>query len=318
MNAFFAYKTMNLRALRYFVCIADCGSFSTASAQLHRSQSALSRAVQELESELGVQLFAREGRRISLSAEGASIREHARVLLLHAQGLLGQAHKLRSGQAGLLRVGTAAGAIEWVLTPLLRSFARNFPDVELRLSTQSGGALIAAVEQGELDIAITRCTTSELLDARLLFPMHIVALVPASHALADKAVLSVTDLQEQKLLLGPAASTSRILFDMACKAVEMRPAIALETPDLHAMKALADAGFGVAIAPSMVSLAGSQLKALPIRFDGQMLGIWTGAVWNRRQPSAFAAAFVDTAVRQFKRDYPGKALRLPALAKLPP
>lgn len=306
---------MNLRALRYFVCVADCGSFSAASALLHRSQPALSRSIQELEAELGVQLFTREGRRISLSAEGSSILEHARVMLLHAQGLAGRAQQLRSGQVSLLRVGTAASAVEWVLPPLIRSFARDHPSVELALSTQSGSALIAAVEQDELDIAITRCTTSELLDARTLFPMHVVALVPAGHALANKASLKVEDLRDQRLLLAPAASTSRMLFDMACKAAELRPQIGLETHDLHAMKALAEVGYGVAIAPSTLSLAGSELKALPIRSDGRVLGAWTGVVWNRRRISNATTAFVDTAVRQFKRDYPGKRLRLPALAK---
>lgn len=309
---------MNLRALRYFVCVADCGSVSAASEQLHRSQPAVSRAIQELEAELGVQLFAREGRRISLSAEGSSILGHARVTLLQAQGLVGQAQKLRSGLVSLLRVGTAAGAVEWVMPPLIRSFARDFPGVELALSTQSGSALIAAVEQGELDIAITRSTTSELLDARSLFPMHVVALVPASHALASRASVKVEDLRDQRLLLAPAASTSRMLFDMACKAADLRPHIGLETHDLHAMKALADAGYGVAIAPSMLSLTGSRLKALPIRSDGRVLGVWTGVVWGRRQVSAVASAFVDTAVRQFKLDYPGKGLRLPPLAKLVP
>lgn len=309
---------MNLRSLRYFVCVADCGSFSAASTLLHRSQPALSRSIQELEGELGVQLFTRDGRRIGLSAEGFSILEHARVMLLQEQELVGRAQKLRSGQVSLLRVGTAASAVEWVLPPLIRSFARDFPSVELALSTQSGSALIAAVEQGELDIAITRCTTSELLDARLLFPAHVVALVPASHALAIKASVKVEDLRDQRLLLAPTASTSRMLFDMACKSADLRPHIGLETHDLHAMKALADAGYGVAIAPSMLSLAGSRLKALPIRSDGRVLGVWTGAVWNRRRPSAAASAFVNTAVRQFKLDYPGKGLRLPALAKLAP
>lgn len=306
---------MNLRALRYFVCVADCGSFSAASALLHRSQPALSRAIQELESALGVQLFIREGRRISLSAEGTSILDSARITVLQAQELMERAQKLRSGQVSLLRVGTAAGAVEWLLPPLIRSFGRDFPGVELLLSTQSGSALIAAVEQGELDIAITRCTTSELLDARPLFPMHVVALVPASHALATKASVKVEDLHDQRLLLAPAASTSRMLFDMACTAADLRPHIGLETHDLHAMKALADAGYGVAIAPSMLSLAGSRLKALPIRSDGRVLGVWTGVVWNRRRLSAAASEFVDTAVRQFKLDYPGKRLRLPALAK---
>ena len=201
------------------------------------------------------------------------------------------------------------------LPSLVRSFSRDVPSVELVLSTQSGSALIAAVEEGELDIAITRCTASDLLDARPLFPMHVIALLPKRHTLAIKASLTVDDLRDQRLLLAPLPSTSRLLFDTACKAADVRPLIGLETHDLHAMKALADAGYGVAIAPSTLSLAGSQLKALPIRSDGRVLGVWTGVMWSRRHSSAVTKAFVDLAVRQLKLEYPGKRLRLPALAK---
>lgn len=307
---------MNLQALRYFTCIAECGSFSAASELLHRSQPALSRGIQELEAELGVQLFMREGRRVTLSAEGASLLRHARDTLQDAQTLLARAQALRTGEVTVLRVGTAASTIEGVLPGLIHQYGKSAPGVELALATDSAGALLAALEQGELDVAITRHTTSELLDSKPLFPAHILAFMQKQHALAGKAALRIEDLASQRLMLAPRTATSRTLFDLACEEAGVRPLVVLEAADLHALTALSEVGYGIAIGPSTVSLKGRPVQAVPIQVKGHLLGAWTGVVWNRRRESDAVRTFVETAVRQHRRDYPGRELRLPPLPRV--
>ena len=181
---------MHLRSLNYFATVAETGSVSAAAERLHRSQPALSRAVQELESELGVALFVRHGRRIALSPEGWSVLREAKLVLGSADVLLERARLLSAGRSAVLRIGGAASTVERVLPPLLRTFATQRPDVEVSLTIDSGGRLLESLDRGELDVVFTRETSSETLVSRRLFPMHVVAVVPARHELARRKAVS--------------------------------------------------------------------------------------------------------------------------------
>src|SRR6266849_5119453 len=94
---------MNLRHLRTFVSIADAGGFARAANRLNLSQPALSRQIRALETELGVPLFDRIGRRVQLTSEGEDLLRRSRRLLAEADSLAERARALKGGQTGLLR-----------------------------------------------------------------------------------------------------------------------------------------------------------------------------------------------------------------------
>ena len=97
---------MNLRFLRTFVAIADNAGFARAAARLNLTQSAASRQIQALEDELGLRLFARVGRSARLTAEGEDLLARSRRLLSDVEAIEARASALKSGEAGLLRVGS--------------------------------------------------------------------------------------------------------------------------------------------------------------------------------------------------------------------
>src|SRR4029077_12497036 len=105
----------NLGHLRTFVAVVDAGGVHRAAVQLHLSQPAVSRQIQSLESELGVPLFDRVGRRVQLTSEGEDLLRGSRRLLAEAESLAERAGALRKGETGILRVGATPQAIESTL-----------------------------------------------------------------------------------------------------------------------------------------------------------------------------------------------------------
>ena len=302
---------MNLRNLRYFVSVAETRSVSATAERLHRSQPAVSRAIQDLEADLGFALFLREGRRMLPTAEAAGLLAYAQTVLRDAEGLGERARQLASGKVSVLRVGGVASTVESVLPRLLAAFKRDHPEVEVALTVDSGSGLLAALEQGELDVIATREVNIEHLATKRLFPMHIVAVLRSGHTLASRRGIRVEDLAQEGLTVAPAPFSSRMLFDAACRRAGARPRYVLESPYQRALVALAEVDHGIAILPSTISLAGHEVQACPILSEGKSIGTWTSAVWDGRRHSDVVSSFVDIAALTLRKNYPGATLGFP-------
>src|SRR3954469_15102257 len=126
-------SAMNFGHLRTFVAIADAGGVHRAAARLHLSQPAVSRQIQALESDLGVALFDRIGRRVQLTSEGEDLLRRGRRLLAEAESFTERAGALKRGETGILRVGATPQAIESTLADFLHRFRERYPGVEVQL-----------------------------------------------------------------------------------------------------------------------------------------------------------------------------------------
>src|SRR5262245_25851184 len=146
---------MELRHLRYFVSVAEAASVSKAALRVHICQPALSRQIRDLETELGVRLFDRIGRRIELTAEGADLLRESRHVLAHAESLIERARSLVSGGAGILRIGATPQTMQSVMAAFLPRFKRAHPGVDIRLREDGGVRLYELVERGELHLALS-------------------------------------------------------------------------------------------------------------------------------------------------------------------
>src|SRR5262249_9381260 len=132
---------MNLRHLRTFVAIADGGGMTSAAGRLNMTQPTASRQIDALESELGVSLFDRVGRRLQLTSEGEDLLQRSRRLLADAESLGERARALKKGEAGTLRVGATPQAIESILADFLVLYRQRHPRIEVRVVEGSGAHL---------------------------------------------------------------------------------------------------------------------------------------------------------------------------------
>src|SRR6476659_6125695 len=190
---------MNLRFLRTFVAIADTAGFARAAARLNLTQSAASRQIQALEDELGLRLFARIGRSARLTSEGEDLLIRSRQLLFDAEALGQRASALKTGEVGVLRVGATPQVIETLLAGFLLRYRKRHGGVEVHLVEDGGYRLPGRLERGDIDVALMPAS-EDRFSSRLLYPMHVLAVMAQGHRLSRRSVFEITELVEAPLL----------------------------------------------------------------------------------------------------------------------
>ena len=297
---------MNLRHLHAFATIIDVGGLAKAATRLHLSQPALSRQIQALESDLGVALFDRIGRRVQLTSQGEDLLLRSRRLLAEADALGERARELKRGEAGILRVAATPQVIENLLADFLIRYRRRHPGVEVHLVEDGGARLLGRLERGEAHLSITPAGMTRF-EGRLLYPIHVVAALPSTHRLARRRLLEIAELEHEPLLLPQRGFGSREWFDIACDIAHIRPRVLLESAAPHTLVALAATSYAIAILPSNVRLPTDSVRAIPLVHRGASIGRWTHIAWDpQRFLAPYAEQFVAELVTLCQRNFPGR------------
>jgi LysR family cyn operon transcriptional activator len=296
---------LNLRHLSTFIDIAEAGSIARAAARLTVSQPAASRQILALESELGVRLFDRIGRRLRLTSEGEDLLRQSRRLLNEAELLGARARALKGGHTGILRVGATPMVIEHSLSPFLVHYRRRHPGVEVHFVEDGGLRLLSRLEHGDVHLALI--VPDDRFRHRLLYPVHNLGVLAPRSRLGRRGVLEVADMAEEPLLLLHRTFGSRAWFEAACDVAHIRPRVLLESAAPHTLIALAQVGYGIAVVPSTV-LIPPGVRAVALAQRGASIGRWITIAWDpRRSLPAYAERFVDELERSCRRDFPGRA-----------
>jgi DNA-binding transcriptional LysR family regulator len=300
------HAVMNLRFLRTFVAIADNAGFARAASRVNLTQSAASRQIQALEGELGLQLFARIGRSVRLTREGEDLLVRSRRLLSDADAISQRASALRTGEVGVLRVGGTPQMIENLLADFLPRYRKRHTGVEIHLVEDGGSRLPGRLERGDIDIALMPAG-EDRFHGRLLFPFHVLAVMPQRHRLSSRAVLDVTELADEPLLRLNSSFASHAWFSAACQVAHIRPRMLLESGVPQTLIALVRTGHGIAVVPSAVRVHRMGVRVAVLVHRGVSIGRWAVAAWDaHRFLPKYAEQFVEELVTQCGRDYPGR------------
>jgi DNA-binding transcriptional LysR family regulator len=309
---------MKLIQLRTFVAVADNGGVARAAARLHLTQSAASRQISALEIELGVPLFDRVGRRVQLTSEGEDLLRRSRRLLGDAEALGERARALKTGQTGLLRVGATPQVIENLLADFLASYRRRYPDIEVNLVEDGGAQLPSRLERGDVHLAIMPAS-DQGFHRRLLYPMHLLAVLPKEHYLGGRTLLEIRELADEPLLLLRSGFATVVWFEAACHVAHIKPRVLLHSAAPHTLIALARSGYGIAVVPSqMMRNPREGVRTVPLVHRGASIGRWAIIAWDpQRFLAPYAKQFVEDLVVAVRRAYPGRDLtrRAPPLPR---
>ncbi len=180
---------------------------------------------------------------------------------------------------------------------------------------EDGGAgLIARLERGEVNVAYVPAG-DDRFSGRLLYPIHVVAVVPERHPLHRRRCLEIADLVSEPLLLLRRNFGSRAWFDTACAAANVRPNVLLESSAHNALIDLSAAGYGIGVLPSAVRLPGKAVRAIPLVHRDVPIGRWTMLAWDpSRFQAPYVGSFVDELAAHAQRTFPGRDL----LRRAPP
>ena len=257
---------MNLDYLRYFVKLAQVGHYTRASEQLNISQPSLSHAVRQLEEELGVPLFERQGRNTQLTQFGAEFLDcAARTLATLDEGVTSLRRKARG--EGLIRLGFLRVLGTEYVPRLAARFLAAHPDRQIQFTFHSGRTqeLLEGLADRRYDLVFCSRPAPELgLTAVPVRAQELVLIVPPGHPLAGRSGVSLAEAAPYPMVCFSRDSGLRAVVDELFDALGVRPQVAWETEEDQVVAGLVAQGFGIAVVPEMDVLHQLDLVALPI------------------------------------------------------
>lgn len=245
-----------LRHIRAFLKIAETRNFTRAANELHVSQSALTVQVQQLEESLGVQLFDRGKRGVTLTAAGRDVFGPLQRLFNDAQAIVDHARDLSSASTGFVTIAALPTVCAGVLPELVRTFTEAFPGIRVQITDIIAERVREAVLKREVDFGIgTRHGRVAELRARPLFQDRLVVFAPANHPLSTRPKISLREAAEYDLILPNRNSSVREAVDSIAHRERFALNTRYETNLMPTALAFVHAGLGIAILPE--SAAGS-------------------------------------------------------------
>lgn len=198
---------LNLESLRIFVTAAETENFSRAAQQLHLSQPSVSQHIQSLEQHLGIDLFERRGRHISLSSAGSAVLPMARSLLHASRQIEEVAVALKGEVSGHLTIGCSTASGKYVLPRLLAGYRAEHPHVRATVKVGSRVQVVEWLLTGEVNLGVTSDRIQRSgLHYRRFFEDEIVLIVPSDHPWARRSRLEPQELYEERFILREAGS----------------------------------------------------------------------------------------------------------------
>lgn len=257
---------MELRQLKYFITSADTLNFTEAARQCFITQSTLSQQIKQLETELGVQLFERIGKRVFLTETGRDFLPYARQTVADADYGVQRIKDMENLKTGRLCIGTTFG-LSALITDAIARFSEQYPEVHLEVMFLKQDELIEAVRERKVDFALTfeMMEKDDLLTEQPVKTYHLCAIVSDQNPLAQQATVSLRQLADYNICTPARGMNARRMFDSLTnkKGIELQPK--LEINEIHTLLHLVRTGRWVAILVDSITHGEEGLCAVPLR-----------------------------------------------------
>jgi DNA-binding transcriptional LysR family regulator len=289
---------MGPRQLRSFIAVAEELHFGRAAKRVNLSQPALSLQISGIEDELGVQLLVRNRRKTQLTQAGTIFLVEARDVVLRTEQAITTVRRAALGQVGTLRIGFISTAAAVIMPPLVKRFREKYEHVEIDLRNVLTRDQFTQIQERKLDVGFLRVPfpTPPEVRTRVIHREPFVLLLPASHPLAQKEDLKLTDCQgadfvmyTRKMAPGFHDQIMNILHRNG-----LTPHVVQEASEMYTLISLVAAGLGLTIAPASIMLhrAGNVVaRDLPEETTQSEIAI----AWNRENISATTQLFLQMA-----------------------
>jgi DNA-binding transcriptional LysR family regulator len=289
---------MTLEQLRIFVAVADREHVTRAAEALRLTQSAVSGAIQALESRHDVLLFNRVGRRIELTQDGRTFLDQARMVLRAAEAAEHSLLELRGLKRGVINIHASQTTGAYWLPERLARFRAAHPGVEIKLSLGNTDQVAAAVRTGEAEVGFVEGLVEEPdLVTKQVDLDRLVIVVGASHPWSRLPQLNPRQVTEGTWILRERGSGTRAVFEQALARLGILPRqinVGLELPSNEAICKAVEAGAGATAVSHVVVRASLRLKTLrSIRFM-PIDRPFTSITHRDRRPGQAARAFLET------------------------
>lgn len=295
---------MDLRHLRYFQAVAEELSFSKAAQRLNIAQPALSRAVQELEEEMGVRLIDRNRRTIRLTPGGEVLLRETGLIFENLDDTLRKVRRTASGEDGELRLGYIGPPTRSFLGPLLKQYHQRYPRVTIVLEERTPERVWEMVSKGRLSVGLTRPVLAHEalgLQSLLLREERLCAAVPVDHPFAKLPAIRWSSLTDEAVVIlarrEGAGSYDTILA--SCAKAGFAPRLAHTPSVIGTILRYVEAGSGIGIVPESVAPETADVKLVPLE-PAETIPLVM--VWSREGDDPAVSAFRDIVVEWLEKE----------------
>ncbi|MEZ6094645.1 MAG: LysR family transcriptional regulator [Pirellulaceae bacterium] len=274
---------MDLAQLRYFMTVADCGSFTVAAKKCNVSQPALSQQIAKLEKEFGSTLFDRQGRQVTLTRMGHKLRERAASILEMVDETLKQMYD--NGRFGSLVFAVSNSVGPYLTARILQHLGREFQEAELIFVQKSVPEILDGCVKGEVDLALipTPTTASREVSIEPVFVEEIKVGVSNNHRLADSANVSIDQFEQELLVMFDEDSETEVGIRAAFDQSGIRPITSSQVGCYVLMNYLVSLERGIGLFPSTTIPRQANKNTCFLPIAGVPLKRTLSLCWNEKR-----------------------------------
>ncbi|MDY4697724.1 LysR family transcriptional regulator [Selenomonas montiformis] len=283
---------MELRQLEYFQMASRLRNITRAAERLRVSQPNITVAIKKLEAELGIQLFDRSQKQLSLTPEGAVFLNRVELALRNIQDAVLEVNDYKQLQKGTIKIGIPPMMGAYLFPRIFSSFQRRYSHLDIFMHEEGSMSIREQLERDELDFGIIIISgASHHLQLLPMSKNQVVCCVPENSPLAQKKTISLQDVAETNVVMMKEGSFLRQTILAKMKAANVAPNIVLESNQVVTLKGLVASGVGVAFLLDMVVEDTPGIKAIPL---ADPIFVDVGLAWKKdRYISKAAQSFID-------------------------
>ena len=291
---------MNLYHLRYFLSVAQTGSFSQAAREMHVTQPTVSSGIAELEKTMGVRLFNRGGKRVALTMEGRTLVNYA----MQIQDLVEEVEDHLQRRDVLPGEGFQFGAIDaavtYLLPDILKDYMRAYPNVSLSAQVAPSRYLVDDLLMNRSEFAVISLPYDHpRVETVSIYRDSMPLVVGASHSFAARKGATLQEVVQEPLILFHTDSISRKIVDERFAEAGVSPGVVMEMRSPEAMRKLVEVGVGISFLPMLTvqeSLDAGALKMVDV--EGVAFSREIGVAWRRGRYFSAAIRYLIEAIFQ--------------------
>lgn len=290
----------NFERLRVFHAVAQAESFTQAADFLHLTQSGVSKHIKAMEKEIGVPLFDRVGKKVSLTPAGEILFGAAQEVLASVASAEQRIRELAGLGRGRLRVGASFPVGLYVLPRMLAEYRTQYPAIEVTLAISTTASIEAKVLDNKLDFGLV---SADLHNAKLLtfafMSDELLVIVPPEHQWANRRSIKAQELADQTFIVAARGAGARAIVEERLKAKGIVLPTVLDFVNIEGVKHAVEAGLGISIQPRVAiqrEIDAGTLNAIRLAdMDSEMQYVY---ICRKKQiPSSAQKAFVEMLTR---------------------
>lgn len=285
---------MDIRQIEYFAEVAKHLSFTKAASTLHVSQPSISKAIQNLEAELGVPLFYRSSKQLELTDAGQAVLVNAQRVLEAFKNMRSELTDLMELKKGQIRIGIPPIVGSEFFSKLVSQYKEKHPYIEILLTEVGSKMIRQGVEAGELDIGLicNLFVVNENLDTISILKDPLMLIVPEDHLLVKQKTTTIKALEKETFIIYRKDFTLYDRIIEECSRNGFFPSIACETSQKDLIIEMVAAKLGVALLPKKICDKIQNDKIVAIPFEDEKIHLELGITWKKNK-------YLSYAVREF-------------------